>query len=558
MRLRKKSALVLGTALIAVLAAGCGNKSNTTASGTMAATETSQAAAPNSEADTSLSGNSETAGDSQKRTAEGHLVETLKLEGGTDWGAPSPFLNASRGPGSAKMNMVYASLIDEDENGDIPWLAESWTIEGNDYTFTLYPDTTFHDGEPLTTEDVAFSIDYFKEHTPVSNYLGAGDSFIIDHYTVVDDRTITITVKESAADTLTNVGSFVIIPKHVWENVEDPNTYTGDGYLTGSGAYMCTAYDGATGSYELTAFDGFKGGKPAADRVLFVPVSDPLLAFENGEIDITSMPADLKEKYTGDPSIGIVDKANDMGYKLLINFEKCPDFLDIELRKALYAALDRQAVVDKVFRGAGSVGSAGYVPEGSIYYNEKCVQYDYDPETAKAAFDGKGLEVTMLAADSGDDVAIAELIKLNLEAAGIKVNVTAYDSATRDERVNGGDYEFALVGNGGWGNNPPKYMRTIFSDISKNQGGNPHSMGPIGYSNEEITKLAEDQMNEVDFDARKQMFKDLEALVSEEVPLIVVANKSSYSMYRNDYFDGWMKTYAYQQAEQNRLSFMER
>ena len=101
-------------------------------------------------------------------------------------------------------------------------------------------------------------------------------------------------------------------------------------------------------------------------------------------------------------------------------------------------------------------------------------------------------------------------------------------------------------------------MRTIFSDVSKNKGGNPHSMGPIGYSNDKITELAEAQVNEVDFEARKQMFKDLQKLVSEEIPLIVLANKSSYSMYRSDYYDNWMKTYAYQQAEQNRLSYMTR
>lgn len=541
MRRTRKTTFLLGTALLVMLAAGCQKKDAPVSEEKKIVTETS---------------GTETGGQEIKQ--DGHKVNTLKLEGGTDWGAPNPYLHASRGPGSAKMNLVFASLIDEDEEGDIPWLAQSWEIDGNDYTFTLFPDTKFHDGTPLTTEDVAFSIDYYKEHPPVANSLGSGESFLIDHYTVKDDRTVTITVKESMADTLGSLGSFVIIPKHVWENVEDPNTYTGDGYLTGSGAYQCTAYDGATGSYEFTAFDEFKGGKPAADRILFIPVSDPLLAFENGEIDITTMPADLKDRYGADPGIGIVDKANDMGYKLLINFEKCPDFLDLEMRKAVYAALDRQAVVDKVFRGAGSVGSAGYVPEGSLYYNDGCLRYDYDPEAAKAAFEGKGYEITLLAADSGNDVSIAELVKLNLEAAGIGVTVAAYDSATRDQMVNGGDYEFALVGNGGWGNNPPKYMRTIFSDVSKNQGGNPHSMGPIGYSNEEMTRLAEEQMLEVDFEARKQMFKDLEYLVSQEIPLIVIANQSSYSMYRKDYYEGWMKTYAYQQAEQNRLSYMER
>lgn len=76
----------------------------------------------------------------------------------------------------------------------------------------------------------------------------------------------------------------------------------------------------------------------------------------------------------------------------------------------------------------------------------------------------------------------------------------AHDSATRDGRINSGDYEFALVGNGGWGNNPPTYMRTLFSDESKFSGTNPHSMGAIGYSNAEMTALAEGQVYETDFD----------------------------------------------------------
>lgn len=487
-----------------------------------------------------------------------YAVETLKLEGGTDWGAPSPFLNVSRGPGTAKMRLVFASLLEKDENGDVSWLAEQWSIDGQDYTFTLFENAVFHDGVPLTTADVAFSLDYFKEHPPVSNPLGVGEGYLVDHYTIVDERTIIISVKEPNADTLANLGSFVILPKHIWEAVEDPNTYTGEGYLVGSGAYQCTAYDGATGSYAFTAFPGWCNGQAAAEQILFVPVSDALLAFENGEIDITSMPADLASVYLDDPEIGLVEKKNDMGYKLLINFENCPEFLELSQRQALYAALDRQSIVDNVFRGAGSVGSAGYVPEGSLFYNDNVVTYKYDPEAAKAAFADTNYDISLLISDSGDDVSIGEIVRNNLEAVGFTVRVTAYDSATRDSMVNSGEYEFAIVGNGGWGNNPPTYMRTIFSDLSKNTGGNPHSMGPIGYENAEITRLAEAQQNEIDFEARKQLFQELELLVSQEIPLIVLANQSSYSIYRQNYYDGWMKTYAYQQAEQNRLSFMAR
>ena len=492
------------------------------------------------------------------QTGSAYRVDTLKLAGGTDWGTPSPFLHVSRGPGQSKMRLVFASLLEKDESGDVPWLAESWSMDGLDYTFTLFAGLTFHDGHPLTTEDVAFSVEYFREHPPAANTLGAGDGFLVDHCTIVDERTITITVREATADTLSSLGSAVILPKHIWETVEDPNAFTGPDCLIGSGAYRCTAYDGAAGSYEFTAFDGWVNGTPAAERVLFVPVSDELLAFENGEVDITSMPADLADIYRNDPSIGLVEKANDSGYKMLINFEVRPEFLDLELRKAIYAALDRQSIVDNVFRGAGSVGSAGYVPPGSLFYNEDVIQYPYDPEAARAVLGERGFAVKLLIDDGADAVSIAEIVRNNLTAAGMTVEVEAVDSASRDQRVNSGDYEFAIVGNGGWGNNPPAYMRTLFSDISKYSGTSPHSMGPRGYGNEEMTRLAEAQLLETDFEARKEIFQELEYLVSQEIPLFVLGNESTYSMYRKDWYDGWMKTYAYQQAEQNRLSFMAR
>ena len=118
------------------------------------------------------------------------------------------------------MRLVYGSLLEKDETGDVPWLAERWSMDGNDYTFTLFADAQFQDGAPLTTADVAFTLDYYQEHPPVSNSLGVGDSYLVDHYTVVDEQTITITVKEANADTLSNLGSFVILPKNIFYYLE--------------------------------------------------------------------------------------------------------------------------------------------------------------------------------------------------------------------------------------------------------------------------------------------------------------------------------------------------
>lgn len=74
---------------------------------------------------------------------------------------------------------------------------------------------------------------------------------------------------------------------------------------------------------------------------------------------------------------------------------------------------------------------------------------------------------------------------------GIEVVVETHDSATRGGRINSDSYEFALMSNGGWGNDPPTYVRTLFSGEPKFSGINSHSIRVIGYSNAEMIALAE-------------------------------------------------------------------
>ncbi|NLP37670.1 MAG: peptide ABC transporter substrate-binding protein [Firmicutes bacterium] len=484
-------------------------------------------------------------------------LTTLKLAGGMDWGAPNPYLHDPRGPGVAKMKLIFDSLLEADENGIISWLAQDWFREGNVYTFILHEQARFHDGHPLTAADVAFTLDYYQQYPPVTNYLTIDGKSIVEKYEVLDERTISITVHKPMATTLTALGSFVILPKHIWEKVEDPYTYSAPEAFIGSGPYKFGDYEAATGSYEFLGHEQYYGAKAVAERLLFVPVSDPLLAFENGDIDLTEVPIDTMEKYKNAPGIGMIGKDNDMGYKLLINMETLNLFKDVKYRAAVYHALNRQEIVDKVFRGSGAVGSAGYVPPTNYFYNENVQKYDYNPEAAGALLREYELSLQLLAANTSDDVKIAELIKNDLAAVGVNVEVIAVDSKIRDEKVFDGEYELALVGNGGWGRTPD-YLRTLYSSKSKFTGTNPHYMGPLGYDNERITELAEAQLFEMDFDKRKELLQELQAEISKEIPIVVVATKTTYVMFRKDYYDGWVKTYDYQQLEQNRLSYVEK
>jgi len=97
------------------------------------------------------------------------IVDTIRLAGG-DYGYPTPFQHYPRGPGSFKMNLIFDALVEKDDEGIIPWLAENWDIstDGTEYTFYLRKNVKWQDGQDFTSNDVKFTIDYVKKYPPVS------------------------------------------------------------------------------------------------------------------------------------------------------------------------------------------------------------------------------------------------------------------------------------------------------------------------------------------------------------------------------------------------------
>jgi peptide/nickel transport system substrate-binding protein len=188
----------------------------------------------------------------------------LRLAGG-DTGLPNPFKHSMRGPGLSKMQLLYDSLLEKDEKGDIPWLAKSWEANADQsiYTFHLQENALWHDGKPLTAEDVAFSFEYYKQHPPVSNDLIVNGDNIVKSSKVIDKHTVEITFNTYDTTYLSKIGFTRIIPKHIWENVSDPTTYEGDGATIGSGPYVMDTYNAQQGLYKYVAFDNYWGLKPS-------------------------------------------------------------------------------------------------------------------------------------------------------------------------------------------------------------------------------------------------------------------------------------------------------
>ena len=543
-KVKKILALMAALTMSAGMAASFAGCSQTSGGGGSESKSEGSSAASSTESKADSSAASSAASSSTEKADSGYKIEVLKLQSEGDFGGPNPFRSMSRGPGYIKMQHVFDSLLEEGDEDYCPWLAESWSLSDDklEYTFTLHKDATWHDGKPVTTADVAFSIDYYAKHpnTAGNGNLGAEDDYIVDKYTIKDDYTIVVKMKKALTTNTSNIGGIPIIPKHVWEKVDDPYEYDGDDQYIGCGMYKFVSYDSAAGTYQFEAYDKYYGHKAGAHYIDYAMVSDPILAFDNGDLSITNVTADLYDKYNARDDIAMIPESDEMGSSLMMNMEKVKEFQDVKVRQALYHALDRQKMVDSVYQGLGHVASAAYVPQTNPYYCDNVETYDYDVEAAKEVLEPLNLNLRLVVGEDFPGAAtLAEIIKMNLEAAGVKVEMESYDVSTRDEMVAKGDYDLVLNYHGGWNSKPDSFLKTQYGMPA----GTQSKWVPKGWENKELQKKINALFTEFDNDKLKEKLDEIQIDISKEVPIIHLITQVSYGMYHPDEYDCWQANF---------------
>jgi peptide/nickel transport system substrate-binding protein len=496
------------------------------------------------------------------------IVDTIHLSGG-DSGYPTPFMHYPRGPGIYKMNLIFDSLIEKDDKGLIPWLAESWDIssDSKEYTFHLRDDVKWMDGEPFTANDVKFTIDYEKEHPPAYSY----DLSSVSEIDVLDDHTIKFTLVQPIAPFLDEVSSVKIIPEHIYESESDPNKFDSPEAVTGTGPYELAEYSKEHGTYKFTANEDFWGPKQRVKNIEFIPVSDATVAFQQKEIDFVGLSADLVDMFKSDPEVYVFQQPAIWGYELSFNMNKSPILNDKAIRQAFAYAIDRQELVDKIGRGAGKPGSMGILPQDHIWYNENVPKYEHDAEKAKELLadagwtdsdgdgimdkDGQKLSFNVILAS--EQARIGELIKERLKEAGIDVTLQAIESKSRDSKLANGDFEIGINGYGGWGSDAD-YLRTKFCGAAFGIVGASHGRPLIGYQNDKVDELCMAQLSETDTEKRKEIIYELQEVLAEEVPSIPLYYTASYNAYRPAVYDGWMNMFDHHEMTHSKLSYLDR
>lgn len=445
-------------------------------------------------------------------------VELLRYAG-SDSGIPNPFQVSPAGPGGPILvSFIYDTLTWKDDTGIIPWLASEWSISGDGltYTFRIVSGAAWQDGNPLTADDVAFSFTYYGSHP-----YAWMRSDVVESATAEGD-TVRITLKQPYAAFIEDISGIVpIIPRHVWESVGDPVTYTGSDRTMGSGPYVLAEYNETEGAYRLTANDAYWHGTPgiAEFRQLTVPPEALIQAAQQGEVDLAFSPdASVRGLLADEQRLAIHESAPLSIVRLAVNTAQAP--LDRkEVRQAIAFALDRKLIAESITRGPAIVGSAGVVPPETPWFNPNLAQYTYDPDRARELLGGERLTIDLVADARARD---PDLMVPMLEAVGITLNVQRVDSATRIQLLRDGDYQLGFLTHIGVGGDPD-YLRRWYTG----EETNAYAQGSI-FSSEGYTRLGNAQATSLDVNERKDLVFQMQEILADELPTIVLYHRRFY------------------------------
>lgn len=439
-----------------------------------------------------------------------------------DWGYPSPYAHYSRGPGYTRMHFVFETLVWKDATDFVPQLASDWEyIAGeNAYIFTLQQGVRWHDGTEFTAQDVVFTFEYTKEHP----YAWV-DNTIVESAEALGDYEVKLYLSQSYAPFLQDVaGTQPIMPKHIWEGVDEPEQFTGPEAVVGTGPYTLADYSKEHGTYLYQAFDDYYLGEPTVDQIKFIRVSEEMTpaALQEGSASAGSVPPEIVSAME-DAGLTVITAPAAWNAKMMMNHHEEP-LSSKEFRHALAYAIDRESLVAITQRGHAVPGSAGMIPPTSSWYNADAADYPYDPAQSKALLEGLGytlddgyfardgqvLELELLATTEFKEV--GQFIKNQLEAVGIKVDFRTMEAKTVDAKVEAWDFDLSIYGHGGL------YEPSILNTVITGAGFNSARYD----SNDELNQLLQAQLTEMDPDEREAIVHQIQQIYAEDLPALTL------------------------------------
>ncbi len=390
------------------------------------------------------------------------------------FGRLNPVLDLFNPADRAATRLLFSGLVRFDDRG-LPMgdLAESWGIseDGTVYNFSIRPSAVWHDGEPVSSDDVVFTIEYLRsDELPLPEDLRAMWQQV--EVRVLDEKTLQFHLPEPFAPFLDYL-SFGVLPRHLLVNVSPTELVDSDFNLkpVGSGPYRLDRLISEQGQIKgvvFSAFEEYYMGRPFIDQVVFRYFPDAnsaFTAYQAGEVlGISQVTMDILIEALNIEDLNFY--SGRMPELTLIYFNldetELPFFQDVSLRRALLMGLNRQRLVDQNLGGQAIVADGPVFP-GTWAYYEGIEHLDYDPNAALAAIKAAGYTIPaeggsvrekegvrfsfeMVYPDNALHAGLVEMIRSDWAKLGVEVNPkpVTYDELV-DNYLETRDYQAALV-----------------------------------------------------------------------------------------------------------------
>ncbi len=459
------------------------------------------------------------------------------------FGRLNPILDSYNPADRDASRLLFSALIRFDTQG-LPQadLAESWGVsaDGSVYNFSIRPAAVWHDGEPVTSADVAFTIETMRsEEIPLPVDLRQlWDQVEVN---VLDDKTIQFRLPEPFAPFLDYL-SFGVLPRHILNGMSPAEIIDAEFNLNpvGSGPYRFDHFISSQGQIQgvvFSAFDEYYQGRPFIDQIVFqyyVDAQSAFTAYQSGEVlGISQVTEDILGEILSSPDLNLYSSRLPSLTLIYFNLD-IPDldfFQDATLRRALLMGLNRQRMVDQLLNGQAILADGPIFP-GTWGYYEDIERISYNPTAALEAIkaagytipaeggqtrqrEGERFSFEMVYPDNPVHQAIVEMIKADWAALGVEVILkpVGYEQLVEDY-LEPREYQAALVDiNLTRYADPDPYP---FWDQAQTTGGQNYAM----WNDRRASEFLELARVTVDIAERAKAYRNFQVRFAAELPAL--------------------------------------
>ena len=401
-------------------------------------------------------------------TRNGEKVVTIAQIG--NWDTFMPMNTTNQGSDNI-IDLLFERLMIIKTDGTFePRLASSWEVnETSDViTYHLNENAKWHDGEPVTAQDVVYSAQVassaeyaYPRRIRMQYFAGTDESGMElspDSVAVkaIDDHTVEFTLKQPMDPTIIYAlinRDFYIIPYHLLKDISDADLAADRFWQNPVGAGPCIFESQISGErVEFKANKDYYLGAPDFDRLVYRIVTAPnlLAGLVSGEIDVISADSSLPltdwEAACNTPGITTESIPSFKYQTMVVNTQHIPQ----EVRQAINIAINKDVLVQSLLMGEGRK-VAGPLTDDHPYFNDAILPIEYNPEKAKEMIAESGFDTSkqlVMLTSTGTDIGqkTAVLIQQDLQKIGLNIQIQTLDFPTLLTNTRNGEYDFSFIG----------------------------------------------------------------------------------------------------------------